>query len=347
MTCFTTGASGSGYNMFRVVWLALSGMDIKVIASAANSTDTNPILATAADNPDASGTQYTLITVPAMNGQFVTNGVQAGDTVRFQYLDDGFGNDAYQSYVVAAVVNQDELILVTGPGAAVTTPSRLEVWRTLDSATEAAEIAAAGGAWGDKRVRAVWPDTIQDGALTVPGYFACCAYAGLRSSLQPHQGMTNFALPGFSSVPRTTEKFHPADLDVMANSGVFIITQDASGKIFSRHALTTGDQTNIGLREEMLVTNEDDVAMKFRDLMSPYIGVVNAVPSLILQLNADANQLLSSLSNASTTPLLGGQLAAGATVTAAIDPVFRDKVNMQIVGVGPAPLNYLVIDITM
>ena len=162
------------------------------------------------DDPGTSGTQYTILRCTSGNADFITNGVRAGDVVRTQYTGDGFGNYTYSEYVVDAVQSEDQLRLVAGPGAAVSVGAKTEVWRNLTATEEAAEVGLSAGSWGNRRVRAVWPDQIESAGTVMEGYHLCASLAALAGGVLPHQGLTNVALTGYSSAARSLRKFNRA-----------------------------------------------------------------------------------------------------------------------------------------
>ena len=82
----------------------------------------NEILATVQDDPDTSGTQYTIVEVPANNVNFLALGVKAGDTLRAQFSVDSLGATIYEEFQIDAVLSENSVRLVTGLDAAVNTP---------------------------------------------------------------------------------------------------------------------------------------------------------------------------------------------------------------------------------
>lgn len=334
---------------WRVLWLNLAGFpEIPVIHNgsdvsgytAASTTDGELALATITDDPDTSGTQYTIVTVPADNANFVTNDVRPGDIVRALYTGDGFGNFTYSEYVVDQVNSENELRLLTGPGAAVNTAAKIEIWRNLTATEEAAELARDAGAWNNRRVRAVWPDTIESSGTIQEGYHLCAALAGLRSGVLPHQGMTNLEIAGFSDVPRTIDKFNRSQLDTMAVAGTYIVTQNLfDGEIYSRHAVTTDDYEDINKREEMVQSNVDSISYRFKDQFAPYIGVTNVTPNLIELLRLDVKKLVETLQTENSTRTLGGQLIDGVIQELRQHPTLKDRVVLKLETYVPAPFN--------
>lgn len=320
-------ASGPTSNLWRVVWFAANDVTTKNIVSSTLSTDGETVLATITDDPDTDGTQYTLVTVPASNSNFISNHVTPGDIVRIQYTGDGFGGTVYSSYVVARVLSEESLLLTAGPDAALDTPQKLEIWRNLDATSEAAAIGLQAGAFGDHRVRMVWPSTAEADGYSVDGIFVAAALAGLRAGVVPHQGLTRLPLAGFTSVNATSQKFNKAQLDSMAASGVLIVMQDLQvGTIFARHAVTTGPTTLDTYREEMYISNADSISYRFKEEFEPFIGITNVTPSLLLVLRDVAKTTINVLKGELFTTLLGGQLISGTVVQIAQHALLRDRV---------------------
>jgi len=331
---------------WRQALFALEGMPEKALVTAATSEDSEVVLATVLDDPDTSGTQYTLVRVPAANADFVTNGVQAGDIVRLLYTTDGFGNESYTERVVDAVINEDTLRLRSGLDAAVNVAAKIEVWRNLTPTAEATELATHG--FSNLRVSLFWPDTIEDGDYVLPGYFVCCAFAGLQSGVVPQQGLTNVAINGFSSVTRSTRHFRSTQLDILAASGINVVTQDRqTGAIFSRHAITTAPYDQLYSREEVLVRNPDDTSYYFLDLLRPLVGKTNITPQAINSLRVQLESGIAVLRTRNFVATLGGQVTDCTVESIAQSTVLLDHLVIVLVPTYPIPLNnpelYLVI----
>lgn len=320
--------------LWRVLWVNLQGIpEIPVVSAGstvpgyldATTSDGEACLCTFSDDPNTAGTQYTLLICPAGNGDFVTNGVRPGDIVRALYVNDGFGNYTWSEYVVDDVQSEQQIRLLTGPAAPQSVPRKIEIWRNLTATEEAAEIARDAGAWSNRRVRAVWPDVIESAGTLQEGYHLCAALAGLASGILPHQAMTKMEVAGFSDVPRTTVKFNRSQLDAMAVSGTWVVTQALDGEIYNRHAVTTGDYEDINDREEMLTRNVDSISYRFKDHFEPYIGVTNVTPSMKVILENSVTDLILTLKNERSTPQLGGQLIEAEIVEFAAHPTLRDR----------------------
>lgn len=334
--------------LWRVAWFNLAGIpEIPVISAGstvpnhltATTTDGNPALAVFEDDSLTSGTQYTICRVPAGNVEFVTSGVRAGDIVRALYTGDGFGNYTYSEFVVDEVQSENQLRVLVGPSAPQSVPAKIEIWRNLSATEEAQELAALAGAYGSRRIRATWPDQIESSGTIQEGYFLNCALAGLASGVLPHQGLTNVSITGFSNVARTTAKFNKAQLDTMAVSGVWIVSQTKTGQVYTRQALTTGTYDDINQREEMLTRNVDSISYRFKDYFAPYIGVTNVTPTMQQIIQGGIDKLIRLLTTERATPQLGGQLIAATVDQFYASEVFRDRYVAYITLTVPYALN--------
>lgn len=349
-----TAMSSPEQALWRAVWVNLQGVpEIPIVAAgsdvpghiSATTSDEEVALATLLDDPDTSGSQYTILRNTNANADFLTNNVQAGDIVRVLFTSDGFGNATYSEYVVDEVIAEDELRLLTGPDAPINVAAKFEIWRNLTATEEAAEIAINGGSYGDRRVRAVWPDTIESSGTVQPGYFLCAALAGLASGVLPHQGLTNVELSGFTDVPRTTSKFNRSQLDAMALGGVWIVTQNVLpasagvGQIYTRHALTPGDYDDINQREEVATRNVDSISYRFKDYFRPFIGKTNVTPVMRARLEMETGKLITLLMSESDSVDLGPQLIAGEIVDLRPHAVERDRFILELNLTIPYPFN--------
>lgn len=336
-------SSAATEGLWRVAWFNLSGVpEVPVVAAGstvsnhtlATTTDGEEALAVFEDDPETSGTQYTIVRVPSANSNFVANDVRPGDIVRAIYTGDGFGNFTYSEFIVDEVQSENQLRVKTGPGAPQSVPAKIEVWRNLSAAEEAVEVGKSAGAWNDRRVRAVWPDQIESSGTVQEGYHLAAALAGLASGVLPHQGLTNVEVAGFSSTQRTNDKFNKVQLDTLAVAGVWIVAQALDGVIYTRHAVTTGDYEDINQREEMITRNVDSISYRFKDYFAPFIGVTNVTPTMEDIILGGMNKLIRALQTERVTPNLGGQLIDAEVARFFVSEIFKDRyvayINLQV-----------------
>lgn len=329
---------------WRVVWVNLESPASEAVVDATLSSDEEEVTATITEDTDndLDGAQYTLVTFTSDNVDLDALEVRAGDILRAQYTTDGFGEYTYSEYVIDTVVNSETLLLAAGPDSAVNVAAKVEIHRNLSAPVRAQKLATKAGAYGSKRVRAVWPDEISSGGTTMKGYHLCAALAGLVSGVVPHQGLTNLELVGFDDVSRTTGLFNSSNLNTMAGGGVWIVTQDPQdGSIYTRHAVTTADYEDINAREEMVVRNLDSVSYVFMDKFAPYIGISNVTPSMLDIIEAETLATIQYLRNSNFTQKLGGQLIDASIVELRRSVAFKDRIVLRLSLDIPYALNNL------
>lgn len=299
-------------------------------------------LATLADNPAATDTQYTLLQVPSgtnnASGYFITNNVQPGDVVRYNYATDGFGEEQYQEYVVDRVLSENSLLLYTGAEAAVTQPQRFEIWHNRNRNEIADHVAEQAGSLSNRRICAVWPDQVGEAGTVQPGYYLAAALAGLVSGVVPHQPLTNVEVAGFDDFTRSYKYFNETQLNRLAEAGVWVVTEDKDGTPHTRHALTT-DNLDLNRREEMIRRNVDSMSYLFYRRLKPYIGRTNVQPGMLRKLRFEVGRIIDFLRANGTTEELGSQLTSGSIRTLQIHPLLKDRIEIVLDLVVPAPLN--------
>jgi len=356
--------SSAANGLWRTAWFNLSGVpEIPLVAvsstvpghTTATTSDGEVCVSVIEDDPQSTGTQYTIVRNSAGNGKFITNGVRAGDIVRAQYAGDGFGNYTYSEYVVDLVQSEEQIRLKTGPSVPISVAAKIEIWRNLTLTEEAAEIARDAGAYYDRRIMAIWPDTIESSGTIQEGFHLAAALAGLSSGILPQQGMTRLAVAGFSDVQRTA-RFSKSQLDSMALSGTWIVIQDPDGNIFTRQAISTGNYSDINQREEMLTRNVDSISYRFKDFFEPYIGVTNVTPSMEAVIEAGVTTLINVLQTERFTENLGGQLIDAKPATDAdgddtpwidVHPIFKDRYVVRVILEVPYALNNIEIHLVV
>lgn len=321
---------------WRICWLNRPAVETEGIYVQDDNGD--PLLAQILDDPDAEGTQYTMVEVS--EGKFVTNGVRPKDTVRANYTTDGFGNLTYSTYIVDRVVNEDTLLLIRGANAPVNVPSKIEIYRTPTKTELATTLATYPGLFKDRRAALVWPDKVGNAGQTFAGYFLCSGLAGLRSGVLPHQGLTNVELLGYDDLTRSTTFFSANQLNLMAASGYWIVTQDTKdGTVFTRHQLTCGDQTDINQREQSVTTNLDSISFLYLNRLKVYIGKGNVTPTMINIIQGEVLSLIESLKNTILSDRLGPQVIDATIVQLAPDPLAADHIILRVENNLPKPFN--------
>ena len=302
------------------------------------STDGELVLATLEDNPAATGTQYTLLSVAAGNSNFISYGVRAGDIVRGLFTVDVFGDASYTEFVVDSVLSENSLILLSGHTAAVSVAQKIEVWRSLTKNETKEDLQDQAQSFANRRVVCTWPDIVGTAGNAQAGYFLSAALAGLVSGVAPHRPLTNVSVSGFDDVAsRTRDYFSATQLAELASSGIWIVTEDRDGTIYNYHALTS-DTTGLNQREESIRRNVDAMSYVFLKDLRQFIGRFNVSEGVLTSIRLTLTSRISEFTRAINSEI-GGQLLSGSIRELYQHPLLADRIVAVLDLSVPAPLN--------
>lgn len=316
------------------------GIDVArtlAVVDEATTSDGEPALATLSDDPATSGTQYTILSVPAGNAKFETRNVRPGDIVRYLYSTDGFGNDTYSEFTVDEVLSEDSLRLASGHTVAINVAQRVEIWHTRTPAELATAAAQACGRFADRRVLAVANDTVGQAGRTFAGYFLAAAVAGIRSAINPHQALTNISVSGIDDAGSLVTGFNGSHLKQVVNAGGLVVRKTVSGAFVIVKGTTT-DPTDLNSTEESIRVNVDSISYELRDVLAPFIGQSNVTEDT---LNAIRGELVSALDSklVNNTPRIGPRLNGYEIVRVSRHATLKDRVVVIVNLDVPAPIN--------
>ena len=282
--------------------------------------------------------QYTLLNLPG--AKFVTDGVAAGDMVRLNFRNDPITGDViYDEYAIDSVLSQQSAVLLTGPTTPILVPTKIMIVRVLTKDAQRDELITYAKNIKNRRVTLFFPDVFSYLGTQYNGYNLAAMIGGFTCTLPPQQGFTNIEVVGADNVSRTIIDFGEGDLDMMAEAGIWIMTQQGRGSpVYSRHELTT-DPTNINYREDMVTRNVDSISYYFMSQLSPFIGRYNVTPETVEALRAT---ILGGIDYLKSTRIsqLGGQVLANTSLVAlAQHPTLKDRVQAKISLDVPYPMN--------
>lgn len=328
---------------WRIAWVTETNATTKRITGS----DTTPFLATIAhDTADVAGT-YRLVS--CATATFITDGVTAGDTFEYSFAVDAVGAATYATDVVDSVISETQLKILTGPAAPVVVAEKIEIWRNLTAAAQCDELALLNS-YGSRRVFNVIAggQNDADGYSNVEDMYLAAAFAGLRSGVLAHQGLTNVELAGFSTINWTMTTLTGTERDVLMNAGYWVVQQntEGAGEVYCRKQVST-DLTDLNTTEQSVTTNVDSVSYYLKQILAPYIGRTNNVDSVQALIRGDIEAAFQVFFN-SATPTLGSQLLDGTVITdLRTHATLQDRLVVEIALVIPYPLNnidvYLVI----
>jgi hypothetical protein len=181
------------------------------------------------------------------------------------------------------------------------------------------------------------------------GYFLAASLAALSAGLLPQQPMTRVEITGYSRVSRTTAKFGRTQLDALALAGVFIVTQNSNdGKIYTRHAVTTGEYTDVNQREESVTRDIDYVSYFLRDTLDPFIGIYTINGGILSRINATLDVALDQLSGGfGTVTTAGPAILSYTDLTIVPDALIKDKLNVSVNITVPYALNVIALTLVV
>jgi hypothetical protein len=329
---------------------SMSGKEIKNfrrIYVATDSPGSYSVLAPATGDPN-----YTA-TVSDYNGQGNLL-VTTQDDVDFTLLDIGDGDRflltgaSDTEYEIDQVLSETELLLKTGPVAAISPAEPFELWRADTPESQIDYVIQRSRALNSRRAINVW---VQDGtrliggvSTRVPNRFVAAEIAGLRCAVLPQQGLSMTEIQSITDCPAMYIRYNRTDLNRAGAEGVFIITQEAeSGTVFIRHQLTTDSSNGSLYYEDSAGVNIDDLSFKFKDALSGYVGKKNVTADTLSDIYNDCWSILHEATQTDRAVDYGPQLNGFEDPVVEADAILKDRVNVYAVVEIPLPLNQLAV----
>lgn len=277
------------------------------------------------------------------DGQFITLGTRPGDIIRAVYTTDGFGNASYSSFVVDAVLSEEEVRLLAGPALPVGLASTYELWRDLNTTEQIEDWGTRTRARSNRRVTSAFPPNPGRAGTRVASYYLACSLAALRGASAPHQGLTNAELLDWDDLKEASETFGDL-LDDVANYGGYIVTQAPDGRVYIRKQLTT-DLTDTKRAEDSATVNVDSISYFFKGILAPSVGRSNVVESNLDKMEADIIAGINEMKSSQFSVALGGQVTDGRLIFLRPHATLLDRVVARMQLDIPIPLNNGTLDI--
>lgn len=236
------------------------------------------------------------------------------------------GPDTYTVFTIDGIVG-DTLRILNPPKQAID-GFGIEVWHTFTREEQVEYVSGIAQSFANRRVILVWPDVVGEGNYTLPGTFLCAALAGLAAGSLPNQGLTRVSINGFDDLTRASEYFTETQLNKLAGSGVWIVTEDKDGTVYTRHAITTST-VDLQEREEMFTRILDYIAFQLHDILDRYIGVTNVADATLESIAADMNIFMRGVSSPVYNAM--GPLATDYNIVSVEqDDLLKDRVNVVV-----------------
>lgn len=278
------------------------------------------------------------------DGRFLSRLVTSGDVFRYEYETTSTGGEGYEEYVVDYVLGEEELVLKSGPENPQPVPVQYEVWKDDAAGNVVDYVATRSASFANRRVVNVWVDhpLYNDGnsLVELKNYYIAAEMAGLRSAVQPQQGLTRTEVRFVGMAPSMYTKFTESDLDEVAASGTWVVTQEYEGGArFIRHQLTTSTNNGNLYYEDSVGTNLDEISYAINNRLLGYIGKRNANAETVIEIYNDVFGTLADRTTAQAGVTVGAALMGFSNLEVKIDDVFKDRVNVNVDLTLPLPLN--------
>jgi hypothetical protein len=326
---------------WRVAWLSVEDEKTRLLYDL--KEDGSSYEGTITDDATVPGVQNRLVTIT--DATFIDSGVRPNDTVRINFRLSPGGAVVYDEYVVDRVRTNTTLVLTKNLSSPISSPSKIQVVRNFTRSERANNIAAITRSFKNRRVRVVFPDTYKYKNVVKQGYFAAAGLAGLRSGVVPHQGLTNSEFLGADDLSKVVLEFTVDDLNTMAESGVWIITQEVIGaRPYVRHQLTS-DTSSLNTSEDSITTNVDNISYALKKVLSPFIGRFNVNKENVLAVYAAIVAELQFRATNTGTLRAGNQLTSFTPnediINISQNATFKDRIDVEVRLNVPYPLNYI------
>ena len=284
--------------------------------------------------------------VVSTGANFVSLGVIAGNEFRYGYAVDAWGVETFSTYKVAEVLGENELILASGPVAPSSLAQRFELWAGDNADSKVAFLVQNSSSYANRRLVNVWCENgtsvVNGVTVIIPNMFVAAEIAGLRCAVLPQQGLTNTEIASISNAPAMYISYTQAQLNAIAASGTFIVTQDVhSGAVYIRHQLTTRTTEGSLYYEDSVGVNLDNTSYGVKDILSSYVGRRNANNETLSEIRKAISLYLTKQTMTSPSNSIGPALIGFTDPEVSIDATFKDTINVYSNLTMPLPLNQI------
>lgn len=227
------------------------------------------------------------------------------------------------------------------------------VGRALDKTGQVAELSAVPPAFDLDSYFLLWPDEAKMSEVTntltgtsnfLPSYFVAAALAGMVAATPPQQGFTRRAVQGFSGLRNSNTYFNRAQLDAVLDAGYFVIEQSAPSALPRVLGQNSTNVDTLETKELSMVRAYHFTAKSFKDTLDSVLGEYNVIDSTLAVIKNRMEAVGSTLTS-NNLPRIGATMIS-CTVN---DPVIldgtRDRVEVLVDAVFPAPLNRITLRI--
>ena len=236
--------------------------------------------------------------VTFLNGDIISAGVRKGDILTLA--------NKGKSYTVNTVKDTDTLTVKGFDIPGFEFPEVAVIKRILDNDQYVEIISNKAKAYNSPYINYVWADTPACGDFgKVSPVYLCATLASLRCVSAPHAPLSDVVVPGWNV--GSSFNLSEYQLDILNDSGVWIVFNDTYNNTVTRHQLTTVQDGTIA-EEDSAVSNACAIIRQLRSLLYEYRGNANVTNDLISQLSVDLVHALEEIRNKDYPYTIGPQL---------------------------------------
>jgi len=277
-----------------------------------------------------------------------SNDVRPGDKLRINFVTDSDGNVTYDEYTVDRVNTQTQLITVEDLGSPTPVAVKVEIWRDMTKDEYAQLLSEYPARFNTRRVVSVWQDNPVDLGTgeTLPLMYVAAALAGQRGGIPPHAPMSQLDLSSIGGDPQV--EFSRDQLNVVAGGGNWVVNKDYTGRVYTRHQLTSvTDDAEFSKREASKTSNIDHISRDFLTATADLFGQGNISDDMMSLIGTRVTNTIESIVNRNYSKKIGPQMINATIIRIERDPVQRDRVIVEVDPSMPDPLNNLPIIFTI
>jgi hypothetical protein len=179
----------------------------------------------------------------------------------------------------------------------------------------------------------------------LPGYFLAAGLAGAASGAVTNQGLKNVQLLGYRDVSRS-KYLGGANLLKLAQNGIWTVSQDALGNVYTSAAVNT-DVSSVTNQEEVITRNTDAIVLYILNSLQKLIGVANVVDDTMTAVRGAIIAATNTLRAINTTGNLGPPLTAVTIIQLRQHAILKDRVVATLRLTMSFPLNKVEITVSI
>lgn len=213
-------------------------------------------------------------------------------------------------------------------------------------------LAAQAEAIASKRLFLTFPGscTVASGDdlfVGLPSYYVTAAFAGLMARLEIHRPKNYLGLTGIVGL-QDFNRFDDEQLDQISDAGYLVFQQEEATsapfcihQVNTRHGIAAGTQE---FTELSVLANFDFVSRYMKEVLDPFAGTMNVVPSTLGLIRSSLDAAMENL-KARRTALIGAPLLSGSVEFVRQASYDQGTIEASVLVSLPKVLNKIIIEV--